>query len=203
MCFATAFTAMGMSAASAATAAAATSAAIGIAGVGLSAYGMYQNAQAQNAASQNAAAQAQYQSQVAKQNADMANAAAREDRYQGYLNSEAQKRKTAQVIGEQRAAEGASGAVVDNGSFMDVTLDTAERGTLDALALQHQGDIQAWKDEIQATNYTNQAALQSASAAAYGSQYHDPLMAAGGSLLQGAGQIGMNWYKMTNSKGEA
>ena len=179
------------------------SAAAAVVGTGLSAYGMYQNAQAQNAAAQNAAAQARYQSQVATQNATMAEQAAREDRYQGYLNSEAQKRKTAQVISEQRAAEGASGAVVDSGSFMDVTLDTAERGTLDALALQHQGDIQAWKDEIQATNYTNQAALQSASAEAYGSQYHDPLMAAGGSLLQGAGQIGMNWYKMTNSKGEA
>ena len=76
------------------------------------------------------------------------------------------------------------------------------REQLDALALQHQGDIQAWKDEIQATNYTNQSALQSASAEAYGAQYHDPLMAAGGSLLQGAGQIGMNWYKMTNTKSE-
>lgn len=178
------------------------SAAVAVAGTAMSAYGMYQNAQAQNAASENASKQAQYQSQVAKQNADMANAAAREDRYQGYLNSEAQKRKTLQVIGEQRAAEGASGAVVDSGSFMDVTLDTTERGTLDALALQHQGDIQAWKDEIQATNYTNQSALQSASAEAYGAQYHDPLMAAGGSLLQGAGQIGMNWYKMTNTKSE-
>lgn len=202
MCFAAPLVAMGMAEATAATTAAAASAALAVAGTAVSAYGMYQNAQAQNAASQNAAAQARYQSQVATQNANMAEQAAREDRYQGYLNSEAQKRKTLQVIGEQRAAEGASGAVVDSGSFMDVTLDTTERGTLDALALQHQGDIQAWKDEIQATNYKNQSALQSASAAAYGSQYHDPLMAAGGSLLQGAGQIGMNWYKMTNTKSE-
>lgn len=96
------------------TALAAISAAVAVAGTAMSAYGMYQNAQAQNAASENASKQAQYQSQVAKQNADMANAAAREDRYQGYLNSEAQKRKTLQVISEQRAAEGASGAVVDS-----------------------------------------------------------------------------------------
>lgn len=158
---------------------------LSLVGMGMSAVGSYQQTEQANA-------QARYQSQVMTQNAEMAEEAAREDKYQGYLNSEAQKRKTMQVVGAQRAAEGASGAVVDDGSFMDVTLDTVERGTLDALALQHQGDVQAWKDRVQGANYTNQANLYSAASE------RDPLLPVGGSLLSGAGQIGMNWYRMNN-----
>lgn len=155
-------------------------------GLGMSAVGAYQQNAAQNA-------QMKYQAGVANNNAITAENEANYARQTAERNEEAQKRKTLEVIGTQRAAEGASGAVVDNGSFMDVTLDTAERGTVDAMALLREGDLAAWRYENQAANFKTQAGL-------YDASQKDPTMAIGGSLLSGAGQIGMNYYRMTNGK---
>ena len=157
--------------------------ALGIMGAGMSAVGMIQQADAANA-------QAGYQAQVAQNNAQIAENEAAYARAQGEKNAEAQKRKTMQVIGAQRAAMGASGAVVDAGSFMDVTLDTVERGTFDALALLEEGNRAAWRAENQSVNYQAQAGLFNAS-------QRDPFASVGGSLLSGAGQIGSNYYMMT------
>lgn len=153
-----------------------------VAGLGMSALGMSQQSDAANK-------QAPYQAQVAANNAQTAENEAAYARDTASRNAEAQKRKTLSVIGSQRAAEGASGAVVDSGSFMDVTLDTAERGTLDALALLKEGDLAAWRAENQAVNYQAQSQL-------YSSSRKDPMMSVGGSLLSGAGEIGKNYYMM-------
>lgn len=157
-----------------------------LAGLGLSAMGTYQQTEASNA-------QARYQSQVAANNAQIAENEANYARTTAEKNAQAQERKTMQVIGAQRAAEGASGAVVDNGSFMDVSLDTVDRGTYDALALLNEGDRAAWRAENQAGNYMAQSQL-------YDSSQKSALLPVGGSLLAGAGQIGSNWYYMSNGK---
>lgn len=164
----------------------AISVASSVAGLGLSAMGTIQQT---NAANKQAAVQAQ----IAANNAQIAENEAAYARGQAEKNAEAQKRKTMQAIGTQRAAMGASGAVVDEGSFMDVTLDTAERGTFDALALLEEGDRAAWRAENQAGNFRAQAGLYSAS-------QKDPLLSVGGSLLSGAGEIGKNYYLMTSKK---
>ena len=153
-----------------------------IAGLGLSALGTMQQTDAANK-------QASYQAQVSANNAQTAENEAAYARETAERNAQAQKRKTLSVIGTQRAAEGASGAVVDSGSFMDVTLDTAERGTLDALALLEEGDLAAWRAENQAATYQAQSGLYSASK-------KSALMPVGGSLLSGAGEIGKNYYLM-------
>ena len=164
------------------------SAATSAVGLGLSIMGTMQQTDAANK-------QAAYQAQVAANNAQAAENEAAYARAQGEKNYQAKRRETLQVVGAQRAAEGASGAVVDNGSFMDVSLDTVERGTYDALALLDEGNRAAWRAENQAINYTNQSQL-------YAASQKSALLPAAGSLLSGAGQIGANWYMMTNGKGK-
>lgn len=152
-------------------------------GTAVSMYGQYQAANAANK-------QADYQAKVAANNAATAEMEAKFAEQQGERNAEAQRRKTAIMIGAQRARMGASGAVVDSGSFLDLTLDTAKQGELDAMALLNEGKIQAWRSRVQGSNFMAQSNL-------YKSSKTSPFLAAGGTLLSGAGQAGMNYYYVT------
>lgn len=156
-------------------------------GTAVSAYGQYQAATAANK-------QAEYQSKVANNNARTAEMEAQFAEQQGMRNAEQQRRRTAIMIGAQRARMGASGAVVDSGSFMDLTLDTAHQGELDAMALLNEGRMEAWRARVQGTNYKAQGQL-------YGMSKTNPFLAAGGTLLEGAGRAGMGYYNMTSGSG--
>lgn len=156
-------------------------------GTAVSAYGQYQAAEAANK-------QAEYQSKVADNNAKTAEMEAQFAEQQGQRNAEQQRRRTAIMIGAQRARMGASGAVVDSGSFLDLTLDTAHQGELDAMALLNEGRMEAWRSRVQGTNYKAQGQL-------YGMSKTNPFLAAGGTLLEGAGRAGMGYYNMTSGSG--
>jgi len=177
-----------MSEAAAAATVTGLSVATSVAGLGMTALGQ---SQAQDSAN----AQAKYQGQVAANNAITAENEAQYAQATAERNANAKKREMLTVIGAQRAAEGSTGAVVDSGSFMDVRLDTAERGTMDAMALLQEGDLAAWRARNQAANFTAQSGLYDAASKT------SALMPVAGSLLSGAGNIGANWYKMTNTKG--
>ncbi len=109
-------------------------------------------------------AQAEYQSDMAKYNAEIAeiNAERAEDagkelQKQAYDEASRKKQETALLIGQQRAKQAASGAQVDQGSSLDLTLDTAEKGTLDAFKITQQGAWQDYNKRIEAWNYRQQA----------------------------------------------
>ena len=51
------------------------------------------------------------------------------------------RRRTRSLIGRQRAAAGASGLVVNEGSPLEAQLDAAEEGELDALAIRFSGSV--------------------------------------------------------------
>jgi hypothetical protein len=155
-------------------------------GLGAQVIGQIQQTNAQNA-------QAQAQAQIARNNAATAQDEAAYALEQSQKNAAAQRRKTAEVIGAQRAKEGGTGAVVDSGSFMDVTLDTAERGEMDALALLNEGKLAAWRA-------TNQGKLYTAQSQIYDSAQKSAMLPAAGTLLAGAGQIGSNYYNMVYRK---
>lgn len=152
-------------------------------GLGLSAVGAAQQSSAANAA-------ADAQSKIAANNAVLAENEARYAEGAADKNAQVKRRQTAQLIGTQRAAMGASGAVVDEGSFMDITLDTAEQGELDALALLEEGDRAAWRARGNSANFMAQSDI-------YSKSKTSPLASVTGSVLSGAGQIGSNWFKMT------
>lgn len=118
--------------------------------------------------------QMEYNAKVSANNAQISQNEADYARGQSIKNANEKRRETALLIGKQRAKMGASGAVVDSGSFLDITMSTAEQGEMDAMALIHEGDKQAWQYEFQAAKYKDEANMyrsskQSSGAAVFGS----------------------------------
>jgi|GEM_PF-486159 len=135
----------------------AVSIAASLAGTAMSAIAQQQAAQRQ--AEQQEAAN-RYQQKIAERNRDLAEEQARAARKEGYDAAVKKRQEVAGIIGAQRARQGASGIGVDTGSALDLNMDTAERGEIDALALQQQGldkarnlEIQAWNSNANAQGY--------------------------------------------------
>jgi hypothetical protein len=112
---------------------------------------------AQEAAAQNR--MLEYNASVDRQNASLQDQAASYTRFQAERNAAKERVKTGLLIGAQRAKMGGSGALVDSGSFLDVTMDTAEQGAYDAMAIMQQGDVEAWRHEVQAQQYREKATM--------------------------------------------
>ena len=147
--------------------------------------GAVRQANAQNA-------QMEYNAKVSENNARNAQAEADYARAQGWRNANEKRREVAQLIGAQRAKMGASGAVVDSGSFLDLTLSTKEQGELDAMALAQEGDMAAWRAELQRDNYLQNANMSRASkVSSSGAMW--------GSLLGGAANVGSAYYGMNRA----
>lgn len=166
---------------------AATAAAISIASTAVStAVGVYSSIRQGKAAQ----AQADYQAKVAKQNQDLAEQQASAERMAGYEEAQATRRRAAQVIGSQRAAAGASGAVVDFGSNLDLQADTAANAELDAINAYNKGIDSAYNSQIQAWNYGQQATAYEASGqAAKNAGY----LNAASTALGGIADMGSTW----------
>lgn len=116
----------------------------------MSAMSSMQSQKAQNA-------QLEYQAKVSENNAVAAKYEGQYAKDVAAKEAKQQRLRTAQIIGKQRAAMGASGVVVDEGTFLDVTLDSVHQGKLDELAILHEGDMEAWRAEVNADNYNAQA----------------------------------------------
>ena len=134
----------------------------------------------------------EYNARVAEQNARLAQAEADYARDQAWSNANEKKREAARLLGAQRAKMGASGAVVDSGTFLDLTLDTRERGVLDAFALLREGDNAAWRAEVTRDNYLQQANMNRASKVSTGG-------ALAGSLLGGALGVGSTYFNLSQA----
>ena len=141
-----------------------------------------QQAKAQNA-------QVEYNAQAAENNAKAAQAEADYARNQAWRNANEKRKETALLIGAQRAKMGASGAVVDAGSFLDLSLSSAEQGELDAMALVQEGDLAAWQAEQQRDGY-----LQNANMSRSSKVSTSGVLA--GSLLSGAANVGGAYFAL-------
>lgn len=153
---------------------------------------VYQNSVAKAQANAQAQ-QAQANADIANQNAKLAEEEARQSRREGYENKLKKRQEVAGIIGAQRAAQGASGALVDSGSFMDLSLDTVDKGEADALKMEQQGFDAAYQKDLEAYNYRNQANQYRAQAADYkrsaGNKWGTGL-----TILGSVAQAGSNWY---------
>lgn len=89
--------------------------------------------------------QAHFQEDMAEYNAEVAVAEADHTRAATDIKARQHRLRVAQTVGKQRAAMGASGVAVDQGSFLDLTLDTVEQGKIDELALLYEGELSAWR----------------------------------------------------------
>lgn len=141
--------------------------------------------------------QMEYQADVARQNQQLAEQQASAERRQGYENMITQRQETAKLIGRQRAAAGASGAVVDVGSNLDLQADTAAQGEIDAINTYNQALDRAYNYDVQAVNYGNQAAAYDASAS---SAKKAGYINAFGTAIGGLATMGSTWAKFKGNQ---
>ena len=165
--------------------ASATAAVLAIAGT-VASTTMSMQAQQKQAAQQKASAE--YQADIANKNQELAQEQAAAVKRQGYDDAQRQRLKAAGIIGTQRAIAGASGITVDTGSNLDLTMETAEKGELDALAIQQQALDKSHNLQIQGWNSGQQAA-----AYAWQADSIDPTAGMIGTALGGLAKAGSNF----------
>lgn len=140
-----------------------------------------------------AQAQANYQSQVAENNSIIAQQKADDARARGAIEERQQRIRTAQLIGAQRAGAAARGVVVDEGSALDITTDTAGIGELDALTIRSNAEREARGFEQEGLEFRSEAQLRQMAGR---SARSDSLFSAGGTILSGASAVSDRWYKL-------
>lgn len=140
---------------------------------------------------QAASSQAAYQAQVARNNAILAERAAKDAEDRGRVAALNQRNRTKQLIGRQRAQLAANGVLVDRGSALDIVADTAQIGETDALTIENNADREAANYRAQGSNFTADAQLSLLRGkSAVNSSYFQ----SGGVALDGLGQVASKWY---------
>jgi len=124
-----------------------------------------------------------YQSQVARNNAQIATQNAAYAVQAGRQQADIQSRKGAAQGAAVRAGLAASGVDVNSGSAADVQEGQRETSKLDAETVLNNAELQAYGYTTQATNYTEQAS-QDEEGAEFG---------AAGSLLSNASSLSFKW----------
>lgn len=145
---------------------------------------------------QAAQAQANYQAQIAKNNAKIAQNNADMKRQEGIEEARTLRLKNIQKIGAQQAAMAANGFEVNSGTNLDIIGDSAATGELDAITARYNKETQALAYEQQANNFSNQAYLDTISGQ---NAYKSGITSAIGTGLNGiasvSGIVSNNWYK--------
>lgn len=156
---------------------------VGAVAAGISALGTVMQGQA-------ASGQAAYQAQVARNNEIIAERNAQDTEKRGVVAEDALRQRTAALLGRQRAELAGQGTELDSGSPLDIQMDTAGLGELDALTLRGSYAREAYGNRVQGQNYEAQARLADSRTSTLGSW-----LSAGGSVLGGAykGFSGINF----------
>jgi hypothetical protein len=131
--------------------------------------------------------QAKYQAAVARNNAEIANRNAVYAEQVGARREMEEIYKVRDIVGAQRAAQGASGLAVGVGSSADVSGSTAGLGLLSIGNVRDAGAREAYGYRVQETNFLNEASLlktQGKNAMTAG------FIGAATSLIGGASQVG-------------
>ena len=121
----------------------------------------------------------EYNAAVSMQNANQAREESKYAMAQASREANEERRKAAAAMSQQRAKMGASGAVVDSGSFLDSQTDIKTQGERNALDRLHEGDMDTWRGERKVDEYRRQADISLA-------QKKNPNTVLTGSLISGA-----------------
>lgn len=100
---------------------------------------------------------ADYNAQIANQNAQLNEVRAQEAIAQGAVDEERQRENVRSVMGTQRAKAAASGVVVDQGSAGAIQDETAAFGEEDAQTIRRNAARAAWGYRMDAVNDQSQA----------------------------------------------
>ena len=144
-----------------------------------------------------AQAEANYRSQVARNNAILANRAAEDARKQGELEANLQRQESRQLQARQRAALAGAGVVVDQDSAATLVEDTAALGELDALTIRNNAEREALGFEAQAGNFNADAELASLEGR---NARRAATFKAGATLITGFGSVASKWSGFKHEK---
>jgi hypothetical protein len=156
---------------------------LGIAGAGIGALGSIFGGFA-------TASAANYQAQIARNNAIVANYNATNAALAGQTTAQAVSLKAAAQGGQIKASQAANNIDVNTGSAVAVQKSQRETGELDTLTAMNNAALAAYGYQQQATGFTAQAGLEEAEAAQapYGGA-----LGASGNLLSNAANIGFKF----------
>ena len=143
---------------------------------------------------------ANYQAQVAQNNAQIAQQNANAAMAAGAQKVQMEGMKNAAKMGAVKAAQAANGVDVNTGSNVDVQVSERQIGDLDEQQTQHNAQLQAYGYRTQASNFQAEAGLDQARAdqAIPGS-----ILSAGGGLLSSASGINFKWGSGGSSSSSA
>jgi hypothetical protein len=135
--------------------------------------------------------QGDYEAAMLEQNAKIAERQAQDALLRGKLEEQKIGANTRQIIGAQRSIIGAQGLDLESGSALDLQLEAASMGALDAMTIRNNARREAWGYNVEAGDARNRAVLTRYAArnAAAGQRN-----AATSTLLTGALQIGTMFY---------
>lgn len=164
---------------------AAISLAATLAGSAMSAIGQIQQGRA-------AAASANYQAAIGRNNQILAQRAAADARARGVEDERRLAEQGRKLIGRQRAVLAANGVVVDEGSALDITSDTAQAVKLDRMTILSNAEREALGYEAQGMNFQAESELASLRAR---NARSSATGAAAGTLFAGATSVASKWYQ--------
>lgn len=126
--------------------------ALALIGTAVSAIGQMQAASAQ-------AKMANYQAQIANMNAQIAEEEAKSTLDAGAREEQQHRMKVAMLKGNQRAAMAANNVDIGSGSPLEVLIDTAYAGEMDALTIRTNTNRNAYNKRVEAANLRAQSQL--------------------------------------------
>lgn len=162
---------------------------IGVAGSLMGGINSYQSAQA-------SASAAEYQSDIYRQNASIAQNNAITERQAGIDEARRIKLQTLSNISSQNVAMAANGIDIGEGSALDLTDSTKFYGEMDALTTYSNANSRASAFEAESQNYLAQAGMSSSVASNY---KKSALLSGLGTTMTGLGQVGSSWYNYTKT----
>lgn len=144
----------------------------------------------------------EYQSIVARNNAQLAEWQAQDALTRGVEAEGNVRLRTAQLKGTQESVIAARNVALNEGSALNILADTGFMGERDALTVRANAEREAWALREQAKSGVSNAAFLK-----YRADAQSPLADAAGTLLTAGGRVASGWYAMrtrsTDASGKA
>ncbi len=154
---------------------------------------MYAQNEQQKAQEKSQRAMAQYNAQVAENEAAAQQELARNEIAEGVADRERQQRQAARAMGEMRANMGASGFEMDSGTNVSLLAESAGEHQYDSAVIASNAEQAAWQRQLAALSATDQKGLADWQYANAGSGRGAANLAMAGTLLGGIGK-GLGQY---------
>lgn len=169
--------------------------AIGSAAMGLQTAGLVSSTIGAYAKSKSEKYGYEYQSQIARGNAQIAEWQAADAARRGEREEGAFRMKNAAFRSSQQAALAARGIDIGEGSALNVLTSTDYMGEIDALTIRDNAAKDVWGLKQQASNYRTNAELLD-----WRANQQSPIKDAFSTLLTGAGAVSRSWYALREKR---